>query len=98
MRQTFETQLRSRLAELQPGASTATRVRAALVELLPTGDGSMRRVAIERSTSTRSLQRQLKADGTSFQEVLNRTREALAKHYLAHEAMSSQEIAFLLDD
>jgi transcriptional regulator GlxA family with amidase domain len=35
------------------------------------------------------------ADSTSFQEVLNRTREALARHYLTQEAMSTQEIAFL---
>ena len=70
-------------------------LRSRLAALQPAGDGSMRRVASGLSTSTRSLQRQLKADGTSFQEVLNRTREALAKHYLAHEAMSTQEIIFL---
>jgi AraC-like DNA-binding protein len=96
MWQTFEPQLRLRLAELQPGASSAERVRSALVELLPTGDGSMMGVARELSMSTRSLQRQLKADGTSFQEILHRTREALARHYLAQEAMSTDEIAFLL--
>lgn len=56
----------------------------------------MRGVARELSTSTRGLQRELKVEGTSFQEVLNRTREALARHYLSHEAMSTQEIAFLL--
>jgi AraC-like DNA-binding protein len=96
MWQSFEPQLRRRLAELQPGASAVERVRSALVELLPTGDGSAPGVARELSTSTRSLQRELKADGTSFQEVLNRTREALARRYLSHEAMSTQEIAFLL--
>jgi len=96
MWQTFEPQLRLRLAELESGASSAERVRAALVELLPTGDGSMIGVARELSMSTRSLQRQLKADGTTFQEILHRTREALARHYLAQESVSTDEIAFLL--
>jgi len=96
MWQTFEPELRIRLAELQPGASSSERVRSALVELLPTGDGSMMAVARELSMSTRSLQRQLRADGTSFQEVLNRTREALARQYLANDLMSTDEIAFLL--
>ena len=41
----------------------------------------MRGVVRELSTSTRSLQRELKVDGTSFPVVLNRTREALARHY-----------------
>jgi AraC-like DNA-binding protein len=79
--ESFELQLRRRLAELQAGASVMERVRSPLLQLLPTGDGSMRGVARELSTSTRSLQRELKVDGTSFQEVLNRTREALARHY-----------------
>jgi AraC-like DNA-binding protein len=96
MWQTFEPQLRLRLAELQPGASSAERVRSALVELLPTGDGSMIGVARELSLSTRSMQRKLKAEGTSFQEILHRTRESLARHYLSQEAMTTGEIAFLL--
>ncbi|MBC7762274.1 MAG: AraC family transcriptional regulator [Candidatus Saccharibacteria bacterium] len=96
MWQSFEPQLRRRLAELQSGASAADRVRSALVELLPTGDASMLGVARELTTSTRSLQRQLKTDGTSFQDVLNRTREALARHYLTQGSMSTEEIAFLI--
>ncbi|WBM80227.1 helix-turn-helix domain-containing protein [Cryobacterium breve] len=42
------------------------------------------------------MQRKLKAEGTSFQEILHRTREALARHYLSQEAMTTGEIAFLL--
>ena len=96
MWQSFEPQLRGRLAELLRGASAADRVRTALMELLPTGDASMVGVARELTTSTRSLQRQLKTEGTSFQDELNRTREALARHYLTQESMSNQDIAFLI--
>lgn len=42
MWQSFEHGRRRKLAELQPGAFAAERVRSALVELLPNDDGSMR--------------------------------------------------------
>ena len=46
--------------------------------------------------STRTLQRHLKNEGTSFQAALNETRESLARHYLMNSAMSAGEISFLL--
>lgn len=92
----FEPELRRRLSELEAGTSVAERVRAALLELLPAGDGSMEAAAGELAMSTRTLQRRLKAEGTSFQAVLNDTREALARHYLANSQMSAGEISFLL--
>ncbi|MCM1012326.1 helix-turn-helix transcriptional regulator [Brevibacterium sp. XM4083] len=48
------------------------------------------------ATSPRTLQRQLKAEGTSFQAVLAETRENLARHYLVRNDLRTAEIAFLL--
>ena len=48
------------------------------------------------ATSPRTLQRQLQAEGTTFQAVLTGTREHLARHYLTHSAMTTGEIAYLL--
>ena len=53
-------------------------------------------VARELAVSTRTLQRRLSDEGTTFQTVLGETRESLAKQYLAHSALSTGEIAFLL--
>ena len=92
----FEPELRRRLDELEAETSVAERVRAALLELLPAGDGSMEAAAWELAVSTRTLQRRLKEEGTSFQKVLGDTRESLAKHYLANSEMSAGEISFLL--
>ncbi len=94
--QTFEPALRRRLAELDATASTADRVRAALLELLPAGQASMDAVCKKLGTSKRTLQRRLREDDTSFQDVLGRTREALARHYLGTTSMSGAEISFLL--
>lgn len=92
----FAPELRRRLSEVDRDASTADRVQAALVELLPTGSSDMADVARSLAISTRTLQRRLNEEGTSYQETLSATREALARHYLGDEEMSVGQISFLL--
>ncbi len=92
----FEPGLKKRLSELDRDSTTGDRVRAALLELLPVGEGSMDAVARRLWVSTRTLQRRLKEEGTTFQVSLNETRENLARHYLATSKMPTAEISFLL--
>ena len=92
----FAPELRRRLADLHAAASTAERVHAALLETLPVGDHTMTTVAHHLATSPRTLQRQLQAEGTTFQAVLTGTREQLARHYLTHSTMTTADIAYLL--
>jgi AraC-like DNA-binding protein len=92
----FEPELRRRLGELDAGASVAERVRSALLELLPSGRAAVPAVASRLGISARTLQRRLQDDGTSFQRVLDTTREELARHYLGSTAMPGAEISFLL--
>ena len=92
----FEPELRKRLSEVEADTTVGERVRASLLELLPAGDGSMEGVARELAMSTRTLQRRLRGEGTSFQSLLGDTRESLARHYLANSQMSAGEISFLL--
>ncbi len=96
MWQVFEPALRKRLKDVEASATTEEKVRAALVELLPAGEDSIESVARELALSSRTLQRQLHAEGASFQSVLNATRERLAVHYLRQGGLSNAEIAFLL--
>lgn len=92
----FEPALRTRLAELDRAASMVERLRGVLLEALPAGELSMDVVCRKLGVSTRTLQRKLKAEGTSFQETLDALRESLAKHYLVNSSMSGAEISFLL--
>jgi AraC-like DNA-binding protein len=92
----FEPELRRRLAELNKQASAEERVRAALVELLPAGKGSMQDVARKLGVSTRTLQRRLRDESTTFQACVAGVRESLARHYLTSTAMPAAEISFLL--
>ena len=92
----FETELNRRLSDLTESATNEDRVRSALLELLPSGEGSIDAVARKLGTSSRTLQRRLGTEGLRFQAVLEGTREALAKHYLRTSALSGAEISFLL--
>jgi AraC-like DNA-binding protein len=92
----FEPELRQRLADLDAPATTARRVRAALLEGLPSGLVTMEAIASKLALSKRTLQRRIEAEGTSYQQVLQETREALARHYLEKTGLPAAEIAFLL--
>ncbi|HEV2373072.1 MAG TPA: AraC family transcriptional regulator ligand-binding domain-containing protein [Streptosporangiaceae bacterium] len=92
----FEPSLRRRRSDLAEGTSLTQRVRSALLELLPAGTASMQAVARDLTVSTRTLQRRLRSEGTTFQVVLAGVREELARHYLADGSMGMETIAFLL--
>ena len=92
----FEPDLRRKLGELDTTATTAERVRAVLLELLPSNSASIERAAERLGMSKRTLQRRLEDEGENFRALVNSTRENLARHYLGNTTMSSGEIAFLL--
>jgi AraC-like DNA-binding protein len=92
----FEPALRQRLADLDAAVTTAKRVRAALLEGLPSGLATMEDVARKLALSKRTLQRRIEAEGTSYQQILKETRQALAQHYLENTALPAAEISFLL--
>jgi len=92
----FEPELQQRLSELADTPTAADQVRGALLELLPSGLSSMDHVSKKLAISTRTLQRNLQGEATSFQSALNETREELARHYLQNSDMSGAEISYLL--
>ncbi|EUB98417.1 transcriptional regulator, AraC family [Rhizobium sp. CF080] len=92
----FEPDLRQRLADLDASVTVAKRVRAALHEAIPSGLTTMEAIAQKLAVSKRTLQRRIEAEGTSFQQILKETREALARHYLEKTALPASEISFLL--
>ncbi|MCB1043668.1 MAG: AraC family transcriptional regulator ligand-binding domain-containing protein [Acidobacteria bacterium] len=93
---TFEPELNRTLVKLTQSPSMTDRVKASLLELIPSGLVSMGAVAKKLGTSIRSMQRHLQQEETRFQIVLASTREQLARHYLERSTLSGAEIAFLL--
>lgn len=96
MWKTFEPELRQRLTELDAEADFSSKVRSALLELLPGGLKSAEDVARKLAVSKRTLQRRLNEETTSFQRELNQVREGLAHHYLVNTELTGAQISFLL--
>lgn len=96
MWQTFEPGLRRRMAEAGARRSTTEEVEEALLELLPSGRSRMADVSRELGIGSRTLQRRLASEGTSWVEVLNQTRERLALYYFGSTDLSATEVGFLL--
>jgi len=71
-------------------------VQQLLVRLLPEGEVSVDKVARALHQSTRTLQRRLADRGMSWQQLLDRTREQLARQYLRDPGLSLAEIGLLL--
>lgn len=92
----FEPVLERRLAELDAQTSMTERVSAALYELLPSGRSQIGDVARALGASTRTVQRRLGEEGTTFREILDRTRAQLAHHYLTRTQLTTTEVAFLV--
>ena len=92
----FEPELRQRLSQLEVDDSISARVRAVLVELLPVGENTIESVARKLATSSRTLQRQLSEEETTFRKQLNHVRQLLAQQYLGSSDMDMETIAFML--
>jgi len=72
------------------------RLRAHLLESLPSGAVSEAAAAQSLRLSRRSLQRRLQDAGTSFTQLLEATRRELALQYLKDSSVSVSEVAYLL--
>lgn len=92
----FEPNLRQRMAEASENRAMGEQVESALFKLLPSGRTQMRDVAKELGVGSRTLQRRLAEEGVTWLELLNQTRERLARHYLGTTQLSPAQISFLL--
>lgn len=84
------------LGLLTGAATTVHRARGVLLELLPAGESSMQAVARKLGMSKRTLQRRLTEEQQGFQQLLDQTREELARYYLKTTKLSGAEISFLI--
>lgn len=74
----------------------ADEVRSLLFEALKGGDVSLEAISQRLGTSPRTLQRKLKEEGTTHQDILDEIRRDLSKRYLSEPQMAICEVAYLL--
>ncbi len=83
------------LAELR-GAGTVGRVRARLVDDLPSGTVTEKSVAESLNMSLRTLQRRLRDENTTYQAILDDTRRRLARRFIRDRTLTLNEITYML--
>jgi AraC-like DNA-binding protein len=84
------------LKSLENSKSTRGRVESLLMPILHKGEASMDAIAEKMGLSRQTLFRQLKAEGTNFETVLDALRHQLALQYLRGRKASVNETAYLV--
>jgi AraC-like DNA-binding protein len=84
------------LRELEDSKTTRGRVEGLLLPILHKGDASMETIADKLAVSRQTLFRKLKAEGTTFEKVLDELRHRLALQYLGARKVSVNETAYLV--
>jgi len=84
------------LKELEDADSLRAQIEHLLIPILHTGEASIDMIADKLALSRQTIFRKLKAEGTTFQELLDELRHKLALDYLSKSKASVHEIAYLL--
>lgn len=84
------------LKSLQDAKTTRGRVESVLVPILHRGDISMESVAAQLGMSRQTLYRNLKAEGVTYEAVLDELRHKMALNFLAGKKVSVNETAYLV--
>lgn len=83
------------LESLKAETTFKARVESQLATMLHEGDVSIERVAAQMAMSRQTLYRRLKAEGTTFKDVLDELRHQLAIGYLRGGKVSVNQVAYL---
>jgi len=88
----LEAELRKQIAQ----KTFSEQVKGILKQLIAGQRPGIQDLARELHLSTRTLQRRLTDEGTTFQSLLDDARRELARHYLLHSTRELNETAYLL--
>jgi AraC-like DNA-binding protein len=84
------------LKRLEQSKSTRGRVESLLIPILHTGDANMSMIASKLGLTRQTLFRRLKAEGVTFEKVLDELRHTMALNYLRGRQVSVNEAAYLV--
>lgn len=84
------------LKDLENAKTARGRVEGLLMPILHTAEVSMDAIAEKLAQSRQTLYRALKAEGVTYEQVLDELRRKLALHYLSGKKVSVNETAYLV--
>jgi len=96
LRDYFDLECRRAIEKLGADAGVAAQVRKALIGAMDGGDSGIEAIGKRLGMSTRSLQRRLSEEQTSYNDLLAEVREQFAKRYLARGTVTASEVAYLI--
>jgi AraC-like DNA-binding protein len=83
------------LARLPRADALTERTRQAVHEAIRAGDPTLERTARALGMSTRSLQRHLRAQGTTHRRIVDEVRREMAIGYVERAELGLSEVAFV---
>ena len=94
----LEPQLKQKLSEMESETfeTFTSRVQKKLFQLIPSGQFGLENVAEEFGISGRTLQRNLSAENTSFNQMVKDIQKIMTFNYLEAKELSIDEIAYLV--
>jgi AraC-like DNA-binding protein len=84
------------MAALEQEGTARSQVERLLIPVLHTGEGNIESVASKLGVTRQTLWRNLKAEGVTFEQVLDELRHKMALEYLAAGKVSVHETAYLV--
>jgi AraC-like DNA-binding protein len=84
------------LEKLESSRTISGRVESLLLPILHTGQTSMEEIAAKLGLSRQTLFRKLKAEGVTFEKLLDELRHKMALRYLNEKKFSVNETAYLV--
>ena len=84
------------LKSLESSKTTRGQVESLLIPIMHSGDPNVERIAEKMGVSRPTLYRKLKAEGVTFEKVLDELRHKMALNYLNGKKVSVNETAYLV--
>lgn len=96
LRDYFEKECQRLVEKVGAPAGAAAQARKALIAVMDGGDSGIEAIAKRVGMSTRTLQRRLSEEQTSYNDLLTEVRQEFAKRYLERGTLTASEVAYLI--
>lgn len=92
----LEPEFSKKIHEISRQKSFSQNIQAILFTAIPSGNFTLEEIAHSLGISVRTLQRNLSAENTTFNEQLQTVQKMLAFHYLQNSNLTTKDISYLL--
>lgn len=96
MWQFIEPELKNRLSTISEQHTFISTIQSTLFQAIPSGHFSLNDIAHSIGVSTRTLQRNLRTENTTFNQQLQTTQKLLALNYVLNNNLTTNEISYLI--